>query len=88
MRPQDTGTDNVANVPPNVRLQARGACAASPCKPLLADWHAATPANGKRRPSPHDDFADLNDWTLVGVVWNVSHDLLSVWTEPSLKSLN
>jgi hypothetical protein len=26
----------------NVRLQARGACAASPCKPLLAAWKAAT----------------------------------------------
>jgi hypothetical protein len=27
---------------PNVRLQVRGVCAASPCRPLLADWKAAT----------------------------------------------
>jgi hypothetical protein len=35
-----------------------------------------------------NDFTDLNDRGLVGVIYNVSHDLLRVWPEASLKGLN
>ena len=38
--------------------------------------------------STHDDFTDLNDGSQVGVIRDVSHDLLGVWTKPSLKRLD
>jgi hypothetical protein len=38
--------------------------------------------------SANNDLADLNHWRLVGVVRNVSHDLLSVQTEGGLEGLN
>ena len=67
-------------------LLSRAVAVSSHCGAI--SFNATSAENGKRSPSTHDDFADLNDRSLVGVVWNVSHDLLRVWTEPSLKSLN
>jgi len=34
-----------------------------------------------------DYFADLNHGRQIGVVWNVAHDFLRMWTEATLKCL-
>src|SRR6202051_3448531 len=53
-------------------------------RPLSPEKSLAYP----RSPAPDHDLADLDYGSLVGVVGNVSHDLLGVGTEAGLEGLD